>query len=102
MAVEEATSSWCSVSQNLERGAEATVFLFTVSTEGRSFSTALALGNISMQSFTKELKEEDGMRQEEISSWNKFIIPLKTNVSIFKLPFLVPNVIILETGVLDY
>lgn len=41
------------------------------------------------------------MRQEEISSRNKFIGQLK-KVSIIKLSFWLPNVIILETEVLDY
>lgn len=39
---------------------------------------------------------------EGIALWNQSIVLLKRNVSISKLSFLVPNVIIQDTGRLDY
>ena len=82
-----------------EEEAKTTLFVFTIITTSLSTVWHLRFNTI----FVKKVKEgTKSMRKEGISSWNNFIVQLKRNVSIFKLSFLVPNIIIQETRVLDY
>lgn len=82
-----------------EEEAKPTLFAFTIITMSLSTVWHLRFSTI----FVKKVKGgAKSMRKEGISSWNNFIVQLKRNVSIFKLSFLVPNIIIQETRVLDY